>query len=251
MAAENKNKNKTAKSKKSKKTNHTDQYLEEFDSFLSQYNENCPDINLIKEDICSEIIKSRNCKNMETTTSTNVILKDFFSLVANLVNENITYKKKIESLEDTMTTLMHKIDNNNKLIINNIDALHLNSNKDPVLTNNNNVNNNNLNNNSYSNNKSKLMTNFNLNVVNNEKDKDCMNQLNDLNKNYAVHKWKENTTLICGDSILLGVDERKMSRSGKIKVRNFPGAKVEDMFFFLHYSIIKEMPIKSYIAHWD
>ena len=46
--------------------------------------------------------------------------------------------------------------------------------------------------------------------------------------------WKNDTTLIMGDSTVTGLMEKKMSRNRKVKIRFFPGAKINDMF---HYAI--------------
>ena len=36
-----------------------------------------------------------------------------------------------------------------------------------------------------------------------------------------VHFWKEKTALIAGDSMLKGLDERRLSNKGTVKVRAF------------------------------
>ena len=52
--------------------------------------------------------------------------------------------------------------------------------------------------------------------------------------------WPSKTTLIVGDSIISGIDEKRLSRNNKlVKVRTFPGAKVQDMFHYLVPLIIK------------
>ena len=48
-----------------------------------------------------------------------------------------------------------------------------------------------------------------------------------------VHKWPRGTTLIAGDSILNNVQENRIGRSRCVKVRAFPGAKIEDMYDYL------------------
>ena len=45
--------------------------------------------------------------------------------------------------------------------------------------------------------------------------------------------WKPNTVLIIGDSLLNGIQEKKMSKDGTIKVRAFPGAVINDMYKFI------------------
>ena len=45
--------------------------------------------------------------------------------------------------------------------------------------------------------------------------------------------WEKNTILIAGDSILYGIDERRLSNKVKVKVHSFPGATISDMHFYL------------------
>lgn len=47
------------------------------------------------------------------------------------------------------------------------------------------------------------------------------------------HPWPKGTCVIIGDSMLEGVDERKMSSKRLIKVRKFPGATIDDMRHYL------------------
>ena len=52
--------------------------------------------------------------------------------------------------------------------------------------------------------------------------------------------WPSKTTLIVGDSIISGINEKRLSRNNKlVRVRSFPGAKVQDMFHYLVPLIIK------------
>ena len=44
-----------------------------------------------------------------------------------------------------------------------------------------------------------------------------------------VHLWRKGKTLIAGDSILYGTDEKKICQNGSVKVRVFPGATIEDL----------------------
>ena len=46
-------------------------------------------------------------------------------------------------------------------------------------------------------------------------------------------QWKKGTTLIVGDSILVGLREAKLSRCKRIKVRFFPGGETEDLQYHL------------------
>ena len=41
-------------------------------------------------------------------------------------------------------------------------------------------------------------------------------------------KWRENTVLIAGDSIISGLVEDRLSKNKSIKVRTFPGARIND-----------------------
>ena len=53
-----------------------------------------------------------------------------------------------------------------------------------------------------------------------------------LNEN--LHKWDINTTLLVGDSMLSGIEERRISkRDRKVKVKNFRGATIDDMYDYI------------------
>ena len=41
--------------------------------------------------------------------------------------------------------------------------------------------------------------------------------------------WRKGTTLVCGDSILSGLREKRLHRNGMVKVRTFLGASIEDL----------------------
>ena len=45
--------------------------------------------------------------------------------------------------------------------------------------------------------------------------------------------WKKGTVLIVGDSVVSGFRESKMSSRKNIKVRFFPGARIQDMYYYL------------------
>ena len=45
--------------------------------------------------------------------------------------------------------------------------------------------------------------------------------------------WKKGTVLIVGDSVVSGFRESKMSTRKNIKVRFFPGARIQDMCYYL------------------
>ena len=50
----------------------------------------------------------------------------------------------------------------------------------------------------------------------------------------------KNTTLTVGDSMLSGTEERKISkRDRKVKVKNFPGATINDMYDYIEPSLKK------------
>ena len=52
---------------------------------------------------------------------------------------------------------------------------------------------------------------------------------NTLDATIDVSSWKSGTILIAGASILQGLDETKMSRTGRVKVRSHGGATIKDM----------------------
>ena len=45
----------------------------------------------------------------------------------------------------------------------------------------------------------------------------------------TIHEWPQNTILVTGDSILNGLEENRLNKKLKVKVRAFPGAGREDM----------------------
>ena len=59
----------------------------------------------------------------------------------------------------------------------------------------------------------------------------------------ALHKWRNNTTLIIGNSMISGLDEKRMSSNGSVKVRSFPGARIEDMTDYIK-PLLKKCPSK-------
>ena len=54
------------------------------------------------------------------------------------------------------------------------------------------------------------------------------------------HKWPRGTTLITGDSILNNIQEDRISKNRRVKVRAFPGATIEDMYDYLTPLLKKE-----------
>ena len=69
--------------------------------------------------------------------------------------------------------------------------------------------------------------------------------------NENLHKWDKNTTLIVGDSMLSGIAERRISkRDRKVKVKNFPGATIDDMYDYIR-PLLKKCPDNINITCWD
>ena len=52
---------------------------------------------------------------------------------------------------------------------------------------------------------------------------------NTLDSSINVSTWQRGTILIAGDSMIGGLEEKKMSRTGKVKVRSHGGATIKDM----------------------
>ena len=59
-----------------------------------------------------------------------------------------------------------------------------------------------------------------------------------------VHLWRKGTTLIAGDSILYGIDEKKICQNGSVKVRVFPGATIEDLKDYYIKPLLRKQPSK-------
>ena len=72
-----------------------------------------------------------------------------------------------------------------------------------------------------------------------KKDKENNQASKEDNTVQTVTKWNKDTILITGDSILYGIDEKKLSKNGRVKVRLFPGATVDDMYSYLQPLIDK------------
>ena len=53
------------------------------------------------------------------------------------------------------------------------------------------------------------------------------------NKNGIKHSWPKGKCTVIGDSMVAGIDERKMSIKPLIKVRSFSGATFSDMYHYL------------------
>ena len=54
-----------------------------------------------------------------------------------------------------------------------------------------------------------------------------------------IHKWSRNTTLITGDSIMSGIDVKRLSKKYPLKFRPFPGASANDMHHYLRLLLQK------------
>ena len=75
--------------------------------------------------------------------------------------------------------------------------------------------------------------------------------VNDKEKNESIDNndtdgvktktWTKGTCLVTGDSMFGHIDETRMSRKFKVKVRPFSGAKTEDMFHYL-VPLLEKMP---------
>ena len=59
-------------------------------------------------------------------------------------------------------------------------------------------------------------------------------------ENQNHHKWSKNTTLIAGDSIKPGIEEKRISRQWrKVKVKSFPGAITDDIYDYIKLQLRK------------
>ena len=56
------------------------------------------------------------------------------------------------------------------------------------------------------------------------------------------HFWKNGTVLIMGDSMLHGIDEKKMSTNGFFKVRCYPGSTISDLQWHYMQLLISKQP---------
>ena len=56
-----------------------------------------------------------------------------------------------------------------------------------------------------------------------------------------MQKWQRNTILVASDSMLSGLDEKRLGRNKyRVKVRSFKGSTVEDMYHYLYPLLRKE-----------
>ena len=60
------------------------------------------------------------------------------------------------------------------------------------------------------------------------------NKNNEKKVSTSKDHWRNDATLIMGDSTVSGLMEKNMSRNQKVKIRFVSGAKITDMF---HYAI--------------
>ena len=74
-----------------------------------------------------------------------------------------------------------------------------------------------------------------FNISNTLQSKDTENKFDvllELNNN-TIPVWKKGTTITVDDSILSRLKKSKMLQKSLIKIRTFPGAKIQDMKFFV------------------
>ena len=76
--------------------------------------------------------------------------------------------------------------------------------------------------------------------TNSEKSSDKSHLRKKSNQSIKAHTWPKGSCLVIGDSMLEGLDERKMSSKRVVKVRKFPGATTDDMYHYLMPLIQKQ-----------
>ena len=57
--------------------------------------------------------------------------------------------------------------------------------------------------------------------------------IENVEKVSSIRQWKRGTTLIVGDSMLAGIEQKRISGYRNVKVRIFPGAATHDMYEYL------------------
>ena len=67
---------------------------------------------------------------------------------------------------------------------------------------------------------------------------------NQGNSRQQDHTWKRGTVLIMGDSMLYGVDEKKLSKKSTVKVRCFSGSTIKDLHQFYIKPLLAKKPSK-------
>ena len=80
--------------------------------------------------------------------------------------------------------------------------------------------------------------------INNKEQMESINN-NDTDR-VKTKEWPKKTCLVTGDSMLGHIDETRMSRKFKVKVRPFPVAKIGSMFHYLVPLLEKKCRITSY-----
>ena len=61
-------------------------------------------------------------------------------------------------------------------------------------------------------------------------------------------KWRKNTVLIVGDSMISGIDQQRLSiKGGIVKVRLFSGATINDMYACINPLLTKAPKMSSYM----
>ena len=61
-----------------------------------------------------------------------------------------------------------------------------------------------------------------------------------VNETQNVRKWSTGTVLIAADSICNNLDEKRIGRNNRVKVRCFPGATINDMYHYLQPLLDKQ-----------
>ena len=56
----------------------------------------------------------------------------------------------------------------------------------------------------------------------------------------SIRQWKKGATLIVGDSMLAGMEEKRKTGNRSVKVRIFPGATTHDIYDYLK-SLLKKI----------
>ncbi len=67
---------------------------------------------------------------------------------------------------------------------------------------------------------------------------------NQTTSQQEAHTWKKGTVLIMGDSMLYGIDEKKISKNGTVKVRCFSGSTITDLQKFYMQPLLTKKPSK-------
>ena len=72
--------------------------------------------------------------------------------------------------------------------------------------------------------------------------------IENVEKVSSVRQWKKGTTVIAGDSILTGIEQKRTSGNRSIKVGNFPAATTHDMYDYLK-PLLKKESRQPYLAY--